>query len=42
MIELKTSLNSQIKHNVEIVFDNARTHTVKTVNINEFGLKFKF
>lgn len=36
MLEFKTEYNFPVKHNIEIVVDNARTHTVQTLNINEF------
>ena len=38
MIEFKTEFNYPVKHDIEIVVDNARTHTAEVVNINEFRL----
>ena len=37
MIEFKEEYN-KVKHDIEIVVDNARTHTAQVVNINEFRL----
>ena len=39
MLEFKTVFNYPVKHDIEIVVDNARTHTAEVVNINEFRLK---
>lgn len=38
MLQFKNDFNYPVKHNVEIVVDNARTHTAQVVNINEFRL----
>ena len=38
MIEFKEEYNKPKKHDIEIVVDNARTHTAQVVNINEFRL----
>ena len=45
MLEFKEELNQPVKHDIEIVVDNERTHTAQAVNINEFWykkLKFNF
>ncbi len=39
MLEFKTAFNFPVKNDIEIVVDNARTHTAQTVNLNEFCLK---
>ncbi len=36
MIQFKKAFNSIPKPNIEIVVDNARTHTAQTININDF------
>jgi len=36
MIEFKEEYNEPVKHDIEIVVHNARTHTAQVVNINEF------
>jgi hypothetical protein len=38
MLEFKKAFNKQLKHDIEIVVDNARTHTAQVVNINDFRL----
>lgn len=38
MVEFKTEFNFPVKHDIEIVVDNARTHTAQAININEFRL----
>ena len=39
MIEFKTVFNHPVKHDIEIIVDNARTHTAQVVNINDFRLR---
>ena len=39
MLEFKREFNYPVKHKIEIVVDNARTHTKLDVNINDFRLK---
>jgi hypothetical protein len=39
MLQFKNDFNSPVKHQIEIVVDNARTHTAQLVNIKEFCLK---
>ena len=39
MLEFKENYNKIVKHDFEIVVDNARTHTKQNININEFRLK---
>ena len=39
MLQFKEESNLGVKHHIEIVVDNARTHTAQVVNINEFQLK---
>jgi hypothetical protein len=38
MIEFKTVFHHPVKHDIEIIVDNARTHTAQVVNINDFRL----
>ena len=38
MLEFKEAFNKPLKHDIEIVVDNARTHTAQVVNINDFRL----
>ena len=38
MLEFKEAFNIPVKHDIEIVIDNARTHTAQVVNINDFRL----
>ena len=38
MLEFKADYNFPVKHDIEIVVDNARTHTAQVVNINDFRL----
>ena len=38
MIEFKEAFHRPIKHKIEVIVDNARTHTKMDVNINEFRL----
>jgi hypothetical protein len=38
MLEFKEAFNIPVKHDIEIVVDNARTHTAQVVNINDFRL----
>ena len=38
MLEFKIAFTKPVKHDIEIVVDNARTHTALVVNINEFRL----
>ena len=38
MLEFKVDFNHPVKHDIEIVVDNSRTHTAHVVNINEFRL----
>ena len=38
MLQFKTEFNYPVKHDNEIVVDNARTHTDQVVNINEFRI----
>ena len=36
MLEFKTEFNFPVKQTIEIIVDNARTHTAQLVNINDF------
>ena len=36
MLEFKKDFNHPVKHDIEIVVDNSRTHTKMEVNINDF------
>ena len=38
MLEFKVDFNHPVKHDIEIVVDNERTHIAHVVNINEFRL----
>lgn len=37
MLKHKKAYNYPVKHNIEIVVDNARTHTALIVNVDDFG-----
>jgi hypothetical protein len=39
MLQFKHDFNTPVKHQKEIVVDNARTHTAQLMNIREFCLK---
>ena len=39
MLQFKKDLVEAVKHDIEIVVVNARTHTVQVVHINDFCLK---
>jgi hypothetical protein len=39
MLQFKHDFNTPVKHQIEIVVDNARTHTSQLMNIREFCLK---
>jgi len=36
MLEFKSEYNHPVKHKIEVVVDNARTHTSKMNNLNDF------
>ena len=38
MLEFKSDFIHPVRHTIEIVVDNARTHTAQLVNINDFRL----
>ena len=38
MLEFKDEYNHPVKHDIEIVVDSARTHTARTLNINDYRL----
>ena len=38
MLEFKKEYHFPVKHTIEIIVDNARTHTAQLVNINDFRL----
>ena len=38
MLEFKSEFIHPVRHTIEIVVDNARTHTAQLVNINDFRL----
>jgi hypothetical protein len=39
MLQFKDAFNHPVKHDVEIVVDNATTHTAQVVNIHNFCLR---
>lgn len=42
MLEFKTDFNHPVKHDIEVLVDNATTHTTLTVKLDDFRYKFKF
>lgn len=36
MLEFKKAFNFPVKHDIEVIVDNARTHTAQNINIESF------